>query len=181
MKINNTTPSFGKTHINGANMNEKQNRMTNLLLNKINYCDEFHKADNNNVDLYIMPSGKKAINVYCVDTDSQQIIRDEKNKTKKHTFSTESSVRDFYKEINSLLSHLSQINDNKVERPQVKEFLIANAITDVAQMRPELYDNVREATDNYIQYYGLEANDAYNMAADDFIDEYKKTNINDDF
>ena len=82
MKINNTTPSFGKTHINGANMNEKQNRMTNLLLNKINYCDEFHKADDNNVDLYIMPSGKKAINVYCVDTDSQQIIRDEKNKTK---------------------------------------------------------------------------------------------------
>ncbi len=181
MKLNNTTPSFGKTHINASRMNEKQNRITDFLLTKINYCDEYERADRNNVDLFIMPNGKKAINVYCVDVDSQQVIKDNKNKELKYTFNAESTMSAFYKQVGSLLQSLKKINNNEIKRPEVKDNLIVNAITDVAYFRPELYENLPEATDCYIAYYGLDRDDAYKTSADIFVNLYDKTNTNDDF
>ncbi len=181
MKINSTSPSFGKTHINSSQMNANQNRMTDFLLNKINYCDEYQQADENNVDLFIMPDGKKAINVYCVDIGSQQIIKDNKNKELKYTFDLESTMSAFYKQMNSLLQALKNVNNNQIKRPEAKDNLIVNALTDVAFLRPGLYEDLPEATDSYITYYGLEKDDAYKTSADIFINLYDKTNTNDDF
>ena len=181
MRLINTTPSFGKSHINSSQMNMKQNNMTDLILNKIDYNDEYKKSDENNVDLYFIPEGKRAINVYCVDVKSQQIIKDNKNKNLKFTFSADSGAAAFLKQINILLNSLRGINTNEFKRPEVQNNLIANALTDVAVLRPELYENIQESTDNYIEYCGLEREDAYSVAAEDFISDYEKTNTNDDF
>lgn len=181
MKLNSTSPSFGKTHINSSQMNEKQNRMTDFLLNKINYCDEYQQADENNVDLFIMPNGQKAINVYCIDVDSQQIIKDNKNQKLRYTFDLREPMSAFYKQMNSLLQSLKNINNNQIKRPEAKDHLIVNALTDVAFLRPGLYEDLPETTDNYITYYGLDKDDAYKTSADIFINIYGKTNKNDDF
>lgn len=181
MKINSISPSFGKTHVNSSAMNYKQEKITNYVLSQIDYNDEFQKADENNVDLYFLPDGKKGIKVYCVDVNSQQVIRDEKNRKNKYLFNLYSSVSDINNEINSLLKFLHSVNTNKIARPEINDRKIANGITDVAHIRPELYRNLSYATDNYISYFGLDRDDAYNITADDFLTEYNINNVNDDF
>ena len=66
-------------------------------------------------------------------------------------------------------------------RIYLKDNLIVNALTDVAFLRPGLYEDLPETTDNYITYYGLDKDDAYKTSADIFINIYGKTNKNDDF
>lgn len=98
MTLNGITPSFGKTHINSSKMNATQKELSENIIEQTKNTDEFKKADKNNVDLYFLPKGKKSVNVVCVDNDSQQVFKKDRNKRIIHSFSTSLLLRNLMSE-----------------------------------------------------------------------------------
>ena len=173
MQINNSTPSFGKIHINSSEMTSRQNNISNLILDRLDYKDEYLKADENDVDLYFMPAPNQSVKVYCVDVNSQQIIKNKNSKDLTHTFSLDKGFGNLYTKINALLKSLDKINKKEIKRPLVNTDLIANAQTDVARLRPEVYEEIKDLKRTFP--------DDNETISTIFVDEYKTTNETDNF
>lgn len=180
MQTQGITPSFGKTHVNSSKMNERQKILTDRIITVTEYTDEFKKADENNVDIYFIPKGKKSVNVVCVDNDSQQIFQERKQKRIINSFSTDMPDSKLKQGIESFIKTLKQINSGEIDKPHIWDHLIAGAKTDVAKMRPELYKDIDEDIKVYTGF-GIDKDDAIEVVAEDFVQSYINTNKNDEF
>ncbi|CDC21169.1 MAG: hypothetical protein V8R83_00760 [Candidatus Gastranaerophilaceae bacterium] len=181
MTLNGITPSFGKTHINSSKMNATQKELSENIIEQTKNTDEFKKADKNNVDLYFLPKGKKSVNVVCVDNDSQQVFKKDRNKRIIHSFSTESFAPEFNVGIKKLLKTLKDINNSEIDKPHIWDHLIGTAKTDVAKMRPEIYKGVKDDVKTYVDKFGYEKDEALETVSTQFIELFEKTNKNDEF
>lgn len=181
MQTQGIMPSFGKTHINSSKMNDRQKILTGRIIAATEYTDEFQKADKNNIDIYFMPNGKKSVNVVCVDNDSQQIFQERKQKRIINAFSTDMPDAKFKQGIESFIDTLKLITSGEIGRPHIWDQLIAEKKTDVAKMRPKLYDGIDKDVKFYTKFFGADKNIAMEEAAYDFTHFYKSTNKNDEF
>ena len=163
MKINAISPSFGKTYVNYSKMTKNQYDFYDSFSMELELNDEYIDANEKDIDFYVMPENKESISINIVDIDSQQIIKDDNYKDLRFILNPEN----LSKNLKLLFNSLKKINNNEIKRPKVDADLIANAQTDVAKFRPELYERMKKIKEDS---YGDNE-----LAADIFIAGYKKS------
>ena len=79
MKINNnfSSPAFTSTHIQKSKMNQKQINFSDRIYDAMTYSDEYQKAKEANIDVYILPNNRKkdGIKVLFLDKYSDTFIK----------------------------------------------------------------------------------------------------------
>ncbi|MBD5402133.1 hypothetical protein HDR58_04965 [bacterium] len=120
-------------------MNQTQRRISESIARAISYSDEYLNAGKRGIDVYILP-GKKAssVNIRFMDTTSDFFIKGKNSRA----YLQEEAIRTSDTTIENILTKLKNILDGSIPKPQYKEDKVLNRQTDLAKMRPEVYDKI---------------------------------------
>lgn len=155
---NNNSPTFTCIHVRTSAMTQAQKNLSNTIADILNYSDEYQKAGRD-IDVYFLPGkSKNSLLVRFADNFTDNFYRTDSNKILQ---TKTSDYTNKYKMVDDIREKLAQIIDGKFRRPQYNETQVINAKTDVAKLRPELYEDIREGAEELEKTIGRENLDDY--------------------
>jgi len=170
----NLSPAFKGIQSNTKAMTLTQQRKTDSLYNAIKLSDGYQKHENGDIDVYILPKegSKSDIEVRYADLYSGDFI---KLNNLSNVVSQKCNT-DSIKMADKVISTLDKIQDGEIKRPEADKDKFFNGETDVFKLRPELYDDLTDTLDMFLE--GSYEESAKAMAYDDYI--LHNTNFSED-
>ena len=137
---NNISPAFNGCYVHDKNMTKTQKNVSNAIIDAITYSDDYLDADDNYLDVYITPSKDKgSVNVRYMDIENGYYIRDDKHNKK--IVQTKVPSGRALNLADDILSQLREILSGKFERRGYDNKMFQNLNSDLAKVRPELYED----------------------------------------
>lgn len=166
---NNNSQYFSGIHIQASKMNKAQQAISNSISDALDYLPIYDRACDEALDIYILPARKKAesVSVRILDRYSDTFVRDNDRKI----MSTEASSGGAFEAVDNIRLQLRSIFNGLVKRPKYNVNKIIEQKTDLARLRPELYDDIPERLAKWQRY--TDAQNARNIVADEIIGNHK--------
>lgn len=137
---NNISPAFKGFYVHDENMSKTQKGISNAIIDAISYSDEYQKANENNIDVYITPNKtKNSVNVRYMDKDNGYYFRNSNdNRRIVQTTVPTGSVLSL---ADKITSQLGDILSGKFGFRGHDNKMFENTNSDLAKIRPELYED----------------------------------------
>lgn len=133
---NNNNTTFTGFKFQTSKMNQVQSRLSDRIAAVLCYSDEFTKASDMGVDIcFLKGQNDKAVKIAFMDIDSDQFYRD----GKKIVNNIGECNRSSFKIADEVIENLKKIINGTFKQPEQNIEKIANAKTDLAKLRPNIY------------------------------------------
>lgn len=162
---NNSSQSFNGIRIQTSKMNRVQQAISNSISDALDYLPVYDRACDEALDIYILPARKnaQAVTVRIMDQNSDTFVRDNDRKI----MSTEAYSGSVFEAVDNIRLQLLKIFKGDVQRPGHNVDKIIEQKTDLARLRPELYEDIPERLAEYRPYVDEKA--ARELVADEIV------------
>ncbi len=170
---NNSSQSFNGIRIQTYKMNRVQKAISNSISDALDYLPVYDRACDEALDIYMLPArnNSKAVTVRIMDQHSDTFVRDNDRKI----MSTEAYSGRVFEAVDNIRLQLLKIFKGDVQRPRHDVDKIIERKTDLARLRPELYDGIPESLAGYRPY--LEEDAARANVADEIVRSHRGSNF----
>ena len=164
----NYSPSFSGIQIKSSTMNKVQQNLSRTVSDMLDYADEYIKVADD-VDLYFLPGkSKNSVTVRFVDRFSDMFFRKDDRVPLQVSVNKKMNLDNF---VEVLKTKLANIGNGKYAAPEYDEVKFLNGTTDVAKMKPDVYE---EAFENMEEVEALMGKDAAKQYALEEYNHFKR-------